>query len=93
MSSGSCGTVCVPGLGLLIGAEGRRHALVEVEVEVPRLEVLVDVRDVHARAPPEIVARPEIDEPERLVVRDPERAQPGLLRRGEPEKELGLYPG
>src|SRR5581483_2752064 len=62
---------------------------VEVEVEVPRLDVLVDVRQVHVRAVDEVVAAAEVDVAERLEVRDLARPHPRLLRRGEAEEELG----
>ncbi len=39
-----------------IGPERGRDALVEVEVEVPRLEVLVNVREVHVCPVAEVVA-------------------------------------
>ena len=69
--------------------ERRRDALVEVEVEVPRLDVLVDVREVHVRAVTEVVAAAEVDVAERLEVRDRARPHAGLLRRGEAEEQLG----
>ena len=75
-------------LDLQVGAKRRRDALVEVEVEVPRLDVLVDVRQVHVRAVDEVVAAAEIDVAERLEVRDLARPHAGALRRGEAEKEL-----
>src|SRR5207245_1779817 len=67
------------------GTERGVDALAEVEVEIPGLQVLEHVRDVHAGAVPEVVARAEVDVPERLEVRDPSRPHPGALRRGEPE--------
>ena len=59
--------------------ERRRDALVEVEVEVPRLEVLEQMRDVHVRSLAEVVLRPEVDVAKRLVVRDQARAERVLL--------------
>src|SRR5205807_4004661 len=50
--------------------ERRRDALAEVEVEIPGLEVLEDVRHVHARALAEVAARAQVDEAEGLVVGD-----------------------
>src|SRR6185436_8334021 len=72
----------------LAGTERRRDTLAEVEVQVPRLEVLEQMRDVHARALPEVVLRPEVDEAERLVIRDQPRPERVLLCGGEPEEEL-----
>ena len=68
--------------------EGRVHAVAEVEVEVPGLEVLEDVGEVHVRAAVEVRARPEVDEPERLEVDDSPRAERVPLRRREAEEEL-----
>ena len=69
------------------GPKRGQHALVEVEVEVPGLEVLADVREVHVRAVAEVV-RAQVDVAQRLVVRDRPGAEAGLLRRREAEKEL-----
>jgi hypothetical protein len=69
--------------------ERRRDPLVEVEVEVPRLNVLMDVRQMHVRALPEVVAAAKVDVAEGLEVRDRARPHAGALRRGEAEKELG----
>ena len=69
--------------------ERGRDALVEVEVEVPGLEVLLDVRQVHVRAVAEVVAAPEVDVAERLEVRDLPGAHAGALGRRETEEELG----
>ena len=74
---------------LQVRPERRRDALVEVEVEVPRLDVLVDVRQVHVRAVTEVVAVAQVDVAERLEVRDRPRPHAGLLGRREPEEELG----
>ena len=68
--------------------ERRVHAIAEVLVQVPGLEVLEDVREVHVRAAVEVRARPEVDEPERLEVDDPLRAERVPLRRREAEEEL-----
>ena len=57
------------------GPERRVDALAMVEVQVPGLEVLVQVREVHARALREVPARSEVDEAERLEVRDPRAAR------------------
>src|SRR5207248_9664761 len=59
------------------GPERRQHALVEIEVEIPRFEVLADVREVHVRAAVE-VAGANVDEAERLVVGDQSGTQSGL---------------
>ena len=69
--------------------EGRVHPLAEVEVQVPGLEVLEHVREVHVRPAAEIGARAEVDEPERLEVHDPRRPERVPLGRREPEEELG----
>jgi hypothetical protein len=71
------------------GTEGRLDALCEVEVEVPRLEILEHVRHVHRGSVSEVVARAEVDVAERLEVGDSPRTDPGPLRRSEPEEELG----
>src|SRR2546423_13366480 len=72
------------------GTEGGVDALVEVEVEVPRLEVFEHVRHVHARPGAEIRLRAEVDEPKRLEVGDLARPESVLLRRREAEEELGI---
>ena len=59
------------------------------EVQVPRLEVLEQVRDVHVRAVREVAVAAHGGEPERLEVRDPLAARLLRLRRGEAEEELG----
>ncbi len=68
--------------------EGRVHPVAEVEVQVPGLEVLEDVREVHVRPAVEIGARAEVDEAERLEVHDPRRPESVPLGRREPEEEL-----
>src|SRR5205823_841438 len=68
----------------LAGPEGGVDTLAEVEVQVPGLEVLEEVRDVHRRAVAE-VALAEVGEAERLEVDDPRRPERRLLRRGEAE--------
>ena len=70
----------------------RSDALIVHEVDVPALQVLEQVRDVHRRPVPE-VAVAAVRVAERLQVGDAGRAQPGLLRRGEAEEELGLVRG
>src|SRR5206468_4596186 len=62
--------------------------IAEVLVQVPRLEVLEDVREVHVRAAVEVRARPEVDKPERFEVDDPRRPERILLGRREAEEEL-----
>src|SRR5205085_994847 len=69
-------------------AKRRRDPLAEVEVEVPRFEVLEDVRHVHARTLAEVAARAGVDEAEGLMVGDHARAESILLRRREAEEEL-----
>ena len=64
------------------------HPLGEVEVEVPRLEVLEEVRERHVRAASEVAAPRQVDVAERLEVGDPRRPEPGTLGGGEAEKEL-----
>ena len=60
------------------------------EAVVPGLQVLVDVRDVHRRAVPEVAVRPLVGQAgQRLGVGDPLRPERLLLRRGEAEEELG----
>src|SRR5205823_7904010 len=54
-----------------------------------RVEVLVDVREVHVRALAE-VRRGQLDVAERLEVDDLPRAEALRLRRREAEEELGL---
>src|SRR5215510_228395 len=76
-------------LDLELRTERRVDALLEAAVEVPRLQVFEDMREVHVRAAAEVGTRAEIDEPERLEVDDPRRAERVLLCRGEPEEELG----
>src|SRR5205807_7536000 len=66
----------------------RVDALAEVEVQVPGLEVLEEMRDVHARPFVEVGARPEVDEAERLEIHDPARAETVLLGGRESEEEL-----
>ena len=89
-SLASCGTVWVPLVDFHAGTERGRDALGEVEVQVPRLDVFEDVRDVHGRATAEVPVRPLIRVArQRLEVRDPGWAEPGLLRRGEAKEELG----
>ena len=56
VASGPAATVCVPVATSQVRPEGRVDALAEVEVQVPRLEVLVDVREVHVRAVAEVAA-------------------------------------
>ena len=68
--SGPCGTTCVSGGTSRSGLNAVVDALVEGEVDVPRLEILGDVREVHVRALAEVAAVAEIDEAERLEVRD-----------------------
>ncbi len=63
-------------------------ALVVREVQVPRLEVLGDVREMHVGAAAEVAVRDE-REPERLEVRDVLGAEVGDERRGEAHEELG----
>jgi hypothetical protein len=69
-------------------AEESVDTLIEAEQLVPRVELLVEVRQMHVRAFAE-VARPEIDVAERLEVDDLARAQALRLRRREAEEELG----
>jgi hypothetical protein len=63
-------------------------AFVEVEQLVPRVELLVEMRQMHVRAFSE-VARPEIDVTEGLEVDDLARSQALRLCRREAEEELG----
>ena len=70
------------------GLERRVHTFLEVEVEVPRFDVLEEVRHVHVGAAAEVRTRPELGVPERLEVCDAARAERVLLRRGEAEEEL-----
>src|SRR3954453_12251140 len=64
--------------------EDGRDALSMWEVDVPGLQVLVDVRDRQVRSLPEVAAGRVA---ELLDVRDPRRAEARLLRRGEAEEE------
>src|SRR5204863_4891229 len=57
------------------------------EVEVPGIEVLVDVREVHVRAAAEVATR-RGDEAERLEVGDPRWPEICPQRRREAEEEL-----
>ena len=69
--------------------ERRRHALGEVEVQVPRLDVLEEMREMHRRSSEEVAVGKLVGvSGQRLEVRDPRRAEPGLLRRREAEEEL-----
>ena len=51
-------------------AEGRVHPAAIVEVEIPRLDVLEQVGEVHVRAAAEVPVA-NVDEAERLEARDP----------------------
>src|SRR5690348_2119323 len=67
--------------------EHRVDPLTVVEVEVPPLQVLVDVGEVHVRASDEVrVAEGGVAE--RLEVRDLRRPEPGLHGRRKAEEEL-----
>ena len=59
-----------------------------VEVEVPGLEILEQVRHVHVRSVLEVLAGAEVDVAERLEVGDLRRAEAGLLGGREAEEEL-----
>ena len=61
------------------------------EARVPGFEVLVEVGDVHRRAPTEIPVRPLIGRARQgLEVRDQIRPEGASLRRGEAEEELSV---
>src|SRR5437667_5732906 len=70
----------------LVRPEERVDALAEVEVEIPRLDVLEHVRDMHV-GPAAKVTGPGVVE--RLDVRYPGGPERGPLGRGEAEEELG----
>src|SRR5439155_16867840 len=69
--------------------ERRRHPLSEVEVDVPGLEILRDVREMHVRSLPEVAVSPAVRQAECLQVGDARWAQPRLLRGRKAEEELG----
>ena len=70
------------------GTEHGVDPLLEVEVQVPGLEVLEDVRHVHVRAAVEVAAG-GVRVAEGLEVRDPAWTEVGLLGRSEAQEELG----
>ena len=82
-----CEGLCA-GLRLHAGVERRVDPVAEVEGEVPGLEVFEDVGERHVRSAFEVAAL-RVGVPERLEVGDTGWAEPGLLRRGEAQEELG----
>ena len=69
--------------------ERRVDALLEVEGQIPRCDVLEQMREMHVRAVREVAVGAEVGVAERLEVRDLRRPEPRLLRRREAEEELG----
>src|SRR6185437_12068076 len=47
-------------------AEGGSDPLVEIEVDVPELQIFGDVREVHVRAVREVIRAAQVDQAERL---------------------------
>src|SRR2546423_12744863 len=71
------------------GPESGVDPFAEIEVQVPGLEILEQMRHMHARPLPEVRAWTEVDVAERLEIDDMARAECVLLRGREAEKQLG----
>ena len=71
------------------GPKRRVEALLKVEGQVPRANVLEQMGEMHVRAVREVAIGPEVGVTERLEVRDSGRPEARLLRRREAEEELG----